>query len=55
MVGTTKNSTGSKGLTYGLLTADGRRESQATWSEDDVVASVVVLLLILAAYLAFTG
>jgi SSS family solute:Na+ symporter len=44
-----------QGLTYGTLTADDRKTSRASWSAGDVVASGVVLLLILAAYLTFTG
>ena len=43
------------GLTYATVTADQRRESRASWSRGDVIASAVVLLLILAAYLYFRG
>jgi len=43
------------GLTYGTTTDEHRRESRSSWSKGDVVASVVVVLLIIAAYLYFTG
>jgi SSS family solute:Na+ symporter len=44
-----------QGLTYGTVTADHRKESRASWTAADVIASVIVLVLILAAYLYFTG
>jgi SSS family solute:Na+ symporter len=43
------------GLTYGTTTDEHRKESRSSWSKGDVVASVVVVLLIIAAYLYFTG
>jgi SSS family solute:Na+ symporter len=43
------------GLTYATLTEEDRRESRASWDWRDVGASAVVLLIILAAYLYFTG
>jgi len=43
------------GLTYKTLTNDHRRESRSSWNYRDVIASVTVLLLILAVYLYFTG
>jgi SSS family solute:Na+ symporter len=43
------------GLTYGTVTAEHRKESRASWTAADVVASVIVLALILGAYLYFTG
>jgi len=43
------------GLTYGTLSDEHRKESRSSWSARDVIASVAVLLLILAAYLYFTG
>jgi SSS family solute:Na+ symporter len=43
------------GLTYGTVTAEHRRESRASWDARDVVSSVLVLMLILAAYLYFVG
>jgi solute:Na+ symporter, SSS family len=43
------------GLTYATVTAEQRRETRRSWSHWDVVNSGVVLALILAAYLYFTG
>jgi SSS family solute:Na+ symporter len=43
------------GLTYGTVTEEHRRESRASWQARDIVASGIVLALILAAYLYFTG
>jgi solute:Na+ symporter, SSS family len=43
------------GLTYGTVTDDHRRETRASWSTGDVIASAIVLALILAAYLYFRG
>jgi SSS family solute:Na+ symporter len=43
------------GLTYGTVTEEHRRESRASWDARDVVSSVLVLVLILAAYLYFVG
>jgi SSS family solute:Na+ symporter len=43
------------GLTYGTVTSEHRRESRASWNAADVIASAIVLALILAAYLYFTG
>jgi SSS family solute:Na+ symporter len=43
------------GLTVATVTPEQRRESRASWSRGDVVASGIVLLLILAAYLYFRG
>ena len=43
------------GLTYGTVTDEHRRESRASWQARDVIASGIVLALILAAYLYFTG
>jgi len=43
------------GLTYGTVTAEQKRETRASWQARDVIASAVVLALILAAYLYFTG
>lgn len=42
-------------LTYATLTEEHRRESRMSWNHWDVISSVVVLLVILAAYLYFTG
>jgi SSS family solute:Na+ symporter len=43
------------GLTYGTVTDEHKKESRASWDARDVVLSVLVLLLILAAYLFFVG
>ncbi len=43
------------GLTYGTVTAEHRKESRASWQVGDVIASGIVLALIVAAYLYFTG
>ncbi|HJQ22008.1 MAG TPA: sodium:solute symporter [Gemmatimonadaceae bacterium] len=43
------------GLTYGTATAADRQATRASWTRGDVIASGVVLLLIAAAYLYFTG
>lgn len=43
------------GLTYATRTAEDKLRSRASWGRGDVIASAIVLLLILAAYLYFTG
>ncbi len=43
------------GLTYSTVTAADRARSRASWGARDVFASVLVLLLIAAAYVYFTG
>jgi len=43
------------GLTYGTATVEDRASSRASWSAREVIASAVVLVLILAAYLYFRG
>jgi len=43
------------GLTYATLTDEDRRSSRRSWNWRDVAASALVLLIILAAYLYFTG
>jgi solute:Na+ symporter, SSS family len=43
------------GLTYATVTAEQRRQSRSSWTRGDVIASVVVLLGILANYLYFRG
>ncbi len=44
-----------RGLTYGTLTEEQRRESRSSWSAIDVIASCVVLVAIVAAYVYFRG
>jgi SSS family solute:Na+ symporter len=43
------------GLTYGTVTEEHRRESRKSWNRRDVIASLLVLVAIVAAYLYFTG
>jgi SSS family solute:Na+ symporter len=43
------------GLTYATLSAEDRKKSRASWTYADVVASVIVVAIIVAAYLYFTG
>jgi SSS family solute:Na+ symporter len=43
------------GLTFATLSDEHRKKSRASWNIWDVVNSCIVLLLILAAYLYFTG
>ena len=43
------------GLTYGTVTTSDRAQSRASWSGREVIASAIVLVLILAAYLYFRG
>jgi len=43
------------GLTYGTTSEEHRKATRTSWTTGDVIASVVVVLLILAAYLYFTG
>jgi SSS family solute:Na+ symporter len=43
------------GLTYGTLSEEDRKTTQASWSKGDVFASVLLLVFIVLAYLFFTG
>src|SRR2546429_646622 len=43
------------GLTYATVAAEDRAQSRSSWNRRDVIASGLVLLLILAAYLYFRG
>ena len=43
------------GLTYGTVTDEHRKESRASWSKGDVIASVIVVLLIILVYIYFSG
>ncbi len=43
------------GLTYAGLTPEQRRESRASWNHWDVINSSIVMALILAAYVYFSG
>ena len=42
------------GLTYGTTTADHKKESRSTWKRGDVIASIILVLCIIAAYLFFS-
>jgi len=43
------------GLTFGTTTADDREQSRASWNKVDVIFSIVLIAVIIAAYLYFTG
>jgi len=43
------------GLTYGTVTDDHKKESRSSWTFWDVSSSLVVIILIIFAYLYFTG
>jgi len=43
------------GLTYATVTPEQRRESRRSWEQRDLIGSAVVLLLIVAAYVYFSG
>jgi SSS family solute:Na+ symporter len=43
------------GLTYATVTEEHRRESRASWTGVDVLSTIVVLAMILAAYVYFSG
>jgi SSS family solute:Na+ symporter len=43
------------GLTYATMTEEDHRQSRASWSTKEVAASVLVMVIILVAYLYFTG
>ena len=43
------------GLTFGTVTTQDKEETRASWNAIDVIASVVVVVLIVVAYLYFTG
>lgn len=43
------------GLTYSTTSSDDRLTSRSSWNAKDVISSIIVFALILAAYLYFTG
>ncbi|MCB9280879.1 MAG: sodium/solute symporter [Lewinellaceae bacterium] len=43
------------GLTFSTLSEDDRAQNRASWTQKDVIASALVIVLILAAYLYFNG
>jgi solute:Na+ symporter, SSS family len=44
-----------EGLTFATVTEEQRRRTRSSWAWGDLVASVMVLVGIAAAYLYFTG
>ena len=44
-----------EGLTYGTVTSEHKRETRASWTKKEVIASVIVVVLILCAYIYFSG
>jgi len=43
------------GLTFSTLSEQNRKETRSSWNIKDVLTSALVIILILAAYLYFTG
>ena len=43
------------GLTFSTMTEKDRKESRSTWSAKDVVFSVLLVVVIIAIYMYFTG
>ncbi|MBN2710202.1 MAG: sodium:solute symporter [Calditrichaceae bacterium] len=43
------------GLTYGTTTEDHKKESRSSWTKGDVVASVLLVVFIILAYVYFSG
>jgi SSS family solute:Na+ symporter len=43
------------GLTYGTTTADDREKSRSSWTRADVIFSILLLVIIVAVYMYFTG
>jgi SSS family solute:Na+ symporter len=43
------------GLTYGTTTAEDKAKSRSSWTASDVIFSVVLMIIIVAVYLYFTG
>jgi SSS family solute:Na+ symporter len=44
-----------RGLTYGTTTLEDQEESRSSWTKSDVIFSIVLLVVIVAAYMYFTG
>jgi SSS family solute:Na+ symporter len=44
-----------QGLTFGTLSAEDRAENKASYTKNDVIASALVMVLIIAAYVYFSG
>ena len=43
------------GLTFSTMTAEDRLKTKSSWETKDVISSIIVIALILAAYLYFQG
>jgi SSS family solute:Na+ symporter len=43
------------GLTFGTTTIDDREKTRASWNKADVIFSIILIVVIVAAYLYFTG
>jgi SSS family solute:Na+ symporter len=43
------------GLTFGTMSDNDKATTRASWTKSDVALSVLVIVLILVAYLSFTG
>jgi len=43
------------GLTFSTMTEEDKRASRSTWSVSDVILSVLLVVIIIALYLYFTG
>jgi SSS family solute:Na+ symporter len=44
-----------RGLTYGTTTLEDQEESRSSWTKSDVIFSIVLLVIIVAAYMYFSG
>ena len=44
-----------QGLTFGTLSSEDRAANKASYTKNDIIASILVLLLIIAAYVYFSG
>jgi len=43
------------GLTFGTITDEHRRETRSSWNQWDVISSIGIVVLIIAAYVYFSG
>jgi len=43
------------GLTFGTTTQEDREKSRSSWSKADVIFSIILLVIIVAVYMYFTG
>ena len=42
-------------MTFGTTTVDDREKTRASWNKADVIFSIILIVVIVAAYLYFTG